>query len=429
MPVMSITLLIVAVLLLVVGAPVAVALGMSSVLVMIVFQPVPSLQIIPQLFSEASTSFVMLAVPLFILVGNLMERGSIGRNLINMTSALVGWQTGGLGAVNIVGSMIFGGISGSSLADTATFGSILVPRMQEEGYPLDYAAAVTSTSSTLSVIIPPSILLVLAAAATQQSVAKALAGGLIPGLLVTVLLLIPNYVICKKRGYGKIVKFSVKNVWQTFKTCWTALMAPILILGTIFSGLVTPTEGAAIAVLYILLVDGLIYRRLGWKDIWESLKGAASLTSAILFIATSSAIANFIIAFEGVPTHMANVLLGIGGGSAGFLVLTIIFLIVVGMFMDASPAILIFGPLLTPIAVRAGIDPTHFIVIMVLAFALGLTTPPYGVCLFSVASVCKVPMDRLIRKSVPFYLAMVLVLIAVAFIPSISLMFPKLLGI
>lgn len=426
---MSISLVVLAALLLIIGTPIAVALGLSSALVMLVFKPVPSLQLIPQLFSEASTSFIMLAVPLFILAGNLMESGTVGKKLIDFTTSIFGWAKGGLGAVNIVGSMLFGGISGSSLADTATFGTIMVPRMEEDGYPRDYAGAVTLTSSSLSVIIPPSILLVLAAAASQQSVSRALAGGLLPGILITVSLLIPNYFISKKNGYGHRIPFSFKNVGKKFKECWTALIAPIIILGTIFSGIVTPTEGAAVAVLYILFIDGIIYRQFKVKDIIEALKKTAILTSAILFIVTSSAITNFIIAYENVPKVLAEILTSVPGGQIGFLLLIDIILIFIGMTIDASPATIIFTPLFLPIAMSLGIDPTHFIVITVMGLALGLTTPPYGVCLYSIASVCNIPMDKLISRSIPFYCAMLITLILVTIIPQISLFIPNLFGL
>lgn len=429
MPVMTITLAILVVIFLLLSTPVAVALGLASMLVMMIFRPVPSMQIIPQLFSEASTSFTLLAVPLFILAGNLMERGTMGRKLIEFTTSVVGWMTGGLGVVNIVGSMIFGGISGSSLADVATFGSILVPRMKEDGYDEYYAGAVTLTSSCLSVIIPPSILLVLAGAVTQQSVARALAGGLIPGILITIALLIPNYFICKKNKYGSRIPFSIAKVIHKFKSCWTALVAPLIILGTIFSGLVTPTEGAAVTVLYILLVDGVFYKKLGWKEIGGAFIDASVLTSAILFIATSSAIANFIIAYENVPQFLAKVMENMPGGQIGFLILMDIILILIGMVVDASPAIIIFGPIFLPIAANLGIDPTHFIVLMVTGLALGLTTPPYGVCLFSIASVCNLSMGKLVSKSIPFYIAMALAFILVSFIPQLTLFLPNLLGL
>lgn len=429
MPVMSITLLILAVVLMLLGTSIAVSLGLSAILVMLIYQPVPNMMIIPQMFSEASTSFVLLAVPLFILAGNLMERGTMGRNLIDFTTSLVGWAKGGLGAATITGSMIFGGISGSSLADTATFGTIMVPRMVNDGYPKDYAAGLTLTASCLAVIIPPSILIVLAAASTLQSVGKALAGGILPGILITALLFVPNYVISKKHGYGSRIPFSLKNVFHKLTTCWTALIAPLIILGSIFSGVVTPTEGALVAVFYILFVDMLVFRRLKWADLVDASKSTAVLTSAILFIATSSAMANWIIAYENVPKFMAEALVGVPGGTVGFLILINIFLLIIGMTLDAGPATIIFTPLFLPVAVSMGIDPTHFLIIMVCGFALGLVTPPYGVCLFSISSICSIPMDRLVRASMPFYAVIFMAMLMITFIPAITLFIPNILGL
>ncbi|MDR1520529.1 MAG: TRAP transporter large permease [Planctomycetota bacterium] len=428
-PVMTTSLVVVACVFIFIGAPMAMALGLSAVAIVFYFEPVQNAQIVPRLLSEASTSFVLLAVPLFILAGNLMSRGTVGRNLIDFTTSIVGWMPGGLGAVNIVGSMLFGGISGSSLADTATFGSILVPRMVDDGYPKDYAGAVTLTSSTLSVVIPPSLLLVLAAATTEQSVGRALAGGLAPGVLLTAMLLVPNHVICKRHNYGTHIPFSRANVWDRFKSCWTAVVAPLIVLGSIFSGFVTPTEGAAFAVLYVLFIDFVVFRKLSLRDLWNSLRDAGVLTAAILFIATSSAVANWIVAFEHIPDFMAAILMNLPGGKYGFLAVVVLMLIFVGMVVDATPATLIFTPLFLPIAMKIGVDPTHFLVLVVVALALGLTTPPYGVCLFSISTVCNIPMEKLVRESLPFYVFMTITLVLVTFIPEISLAAPNLLGL
>ena len=429
LPVMTLTLILAAGFLIFIGTPMAMALGLSAIGVIVWYRPVPSAQIVPRLLSEASTSFILLAVPLFILAGNLMARGTVGRNLIDFTTSIVGWMPGGLGAVNIVGSMLFGGISGSSLADTATFGSILVPRMAADGYPRDYAGAVTLTSSCLSVVIPPSILLVLAAASTEQSVGRALAGGLVPGIMLTVMLLIPNHIICKKNNYGSRIPFSWANVGSKFKSCWTAIIAPAIVLGTIFSGVVTPTEGAALAVLYVLIIDFIIFRKLSAADIWSCVKDAGVLTAAILFIATSSAVSNWIVAFEKIPHFMGVLLSSLPGGKWGFLIVVMILVIMIGMVVDASPACLIFVPLFLPIAVQMGVDPIHFIVLTVVGLALGLTTPPYGVCLFSISAVCKIPMENLVKRSMPFYVFMALSMVLVAFVPGLSLWVPNWLGI
>ncbi len=428
MPVMTCTLVGICVVLFLSGVPIAVALGFASMLAMMIFKPVPSMMLLPQLFSEMSVSFTMVAIPLFILVGNLMERGSIGRKLINWVTSFVGWMTGGLGVVNVVASMIFGGISGSSLADTATFGTILVPRMVDEGYSADYSGAITLTSSCLSVIIPPSILMVLAAASSNQSASRALAGGVVPGILVTALLLVPNYFICRKRGYGKHHPFVWRSVLSQTVESLPAIIAPVIVLAGIFSGLVTPTEGAGIAVLYILIMDGCILRNLGLGEIWYALKKTATQTSCILIIATSSAIMNYIISLEGIPMLLLNLLAAVPGGKVGFLAVTILIMLVIGMTMDAAPASIIFTPLFLPAALRLGIDPTHYLVVIIMGLALGLTTPPYGVCIFSTASVTGIPIPRLVRASIPFYLMLVVAFVFITYIPSLSLIGPYLFG-
>lgn len=429
MPVMTLTLVGICVILFLLGTPIAVSLGLASFLSVAIFKPVPDLMILPQLFSEASVSFTMLAVPLFILVGNLMERGTIGRRLIDWVNSFTSWMTGGLGVVNTVASMIFGGISGSSLADTATFGTILVPRMVDEGYDRDYSGAITMTTSTLSVIIPPSILMVLAAAACNQSVSRALAAGVGPGILLTLLFLVPNYIICKKHGYGTKKPFVFKVFLEKSKSCLTAIIAPLIVLVSIFSGTVTPTEGAAIAVLYILIVDGLIGRNLSLKDLWHCCLKTAELTSVILFIATSGALLNYVLNFEGIPLLLRNLLTSVPGGKVGFMLTIILIMIGIGMAMDASPASIIFSPLFMPAALELGIDPSHFLIVLIFGLALGLTTPPYGVCIFSTASITGIPMQKLIKAALPFYLIMIVGYLLVAFVPEISTGIPTILGL
>ena len=429
MPIMTLTLVAICVVLFICGVPIAVALGLASFLSVAIFKPVPDLIILPQLFSEASVSFTMLAVPLFILVGNLMERGTIGKKLIEWVNSFVCWLTGGLGVVNIVASMVFGGISGSSLADTATFGSILVPRMVDEGYDRDYSGAITMTTSTLSVIIPPSILMVLAAAACSQSVSRALAAGVGPGVILTLMFCVPNYLISKKHGYGVKKPFNLRVFLSKSKGCLTAIIAPLIVLVSIFSGAVTPTEGAGVAVLYILVVDGLIGRNLGLKDIWHCCLKTAELTSVILLIATSGSLLNYVLNFEGIPRLLLQLLTHVPGGKYGFVITVIIVMILIGMTMDASPASIIFPPLFIPAALAMDIDPSHFLIVMIFGLALGLSTPPYGVCIFSTASVTGIPMQNLIKAAVPFYIVMVICYVLVAFVPAISLAIPTLLNL
>ena len=428
MPEMTITLLALAVIMFVLGVPIAAALGLAASLVLFIFRPIPNMMMIPQVLSEAGASFVLLAVPLFVLVGNLMERGTMGRQLIDFSMAFVGWAKGGLGAVNVFGSFLFGGISGSSVADAATFSTILVPRMKAEGYPSDYSAALTVTTATLSTIRPPSIQIILAAAVTNQSIGRALTGALLPAVVVLLLLFIPNYFISRKRGYGKNHPFSFSNLWHQTKKSWTALFAPVIIMGSILSGLVTPTEAAGIAVLYILVVDWIFYRQLGPKEIWEALKKTAGITSAILLVASASALMNFIIAFENIPMMLSGVLASVPGGKIGFIAVFLFLVVIIGVMLDATPATLIFAPLFLPAAVSLGIDPTHFIILWVMGVALGMTTPGYGVCVFTVATITRVPIGAMVIKAIPFYLVTLLGIVIVAAFPQIVLVLPNLIG-
>lgn len=425
---MTITLLCLAVAFIILGMPIAVCLGFSSLIVMLLFQPVP-LVIVPQLLFSNSTSFIMVAVPLFILVGNLMERGSIGKNLIDFVETIFGSTTGGLGSVNIVGSMMFGGISGSSLADTAVFGSILVPQMEKQGYPKEYAAGVTVISSCLSVIIPPSINIVLAAAIISASVSRSMAAGVIPGILLTLIMLFVNLRISIKNNYGYKTPFNIRNIYSSFKETWTALIAPLIILGGIFSGLVTPTESAALGVLYVLFIDFFLFKKLTLKDIKNALYQTGKLTSSILLIATGSAVANYILAFEKVPFLMSKALSQVPGGQFGFSFLLVIFLILLGAIMDAGPIIIIFTPLFLPVAMSLGMDPVHYLIIIVTCTGVGLTTPPYGVCLFSLSAITGISIQKISRSTIPFYLAVFVGLSMIAFLPKLSLFLPNLLGL
>ncbi len=427
-PVMTLTLIAITAVLFIIGTPIGVSLGLASIISMVVYKAVPNLIVLPQLFGESATSFTMLAVPLFILAGNLMEGGSIGRKLIRWVDSFTCWMTGGLGVVNIVASMVFGGISGSSLADTATFGTLLVPMMVEEGYDRDYSGAITMTTSTLSVIIPPSLLMVLAAASSQQSVARALSAGVGAGVFLTLMFCIPNYIICKKNNFGLKRPFSLKYALKMTRDCATAIVAPLIILVSIFSGWVTPTEAAGIAVLYVLLVDGVFTHNLPLRKIWECCEKTAEQTSGILFIATSGAVLIYILNIEDIPKILERLLLSVPGGRYGYLFVIIIIMILIGMVMDASPAAMIFAPLFMPSALAIGVDPSHFLIILVFGLALGLSTPPYGVCIFSTANITKIPMHGLIRAAVPFYIVMVITYFVVAYFPPLTLAIPTLLG-
>jgi len=426
MPVMTITSAIVAGILTILGVPLAVALGLSCTIALLVFQPIPSFELIPQMMSVVTEDFILTAVPLFILAGVVMERGGLGKKMISLINSLVGWAPGGLGVANIIGSMVFGGCSGSSLADTACLGSILIPRMVDEGYDRHYAGAVTATSSTLAVVIPPSILLIVWAVIAEQSVALLLVVGFLPCILITLFLLIPNYYISRKRKYGRVTKFSYKTFLKELKSGIPPILAPVIIIGGIMTGFFTPTEAAGVASIYALLVTVFIYKGLNINLLIEILVEAGKLTAGILFIVAASRLFTWIIAWEGVPRLISNLLLSFTDSPIVFLLLVNILLIFTGMVLDVICALMIFTPLLLPAAIAIGVDPIHLGVIMVGNLAIGLVTPPFGACLFSTAAVGKMSIEGIVKESLPFYGVLILSLLLYTYIPQIVLFLPNL---
>ena len=426
MPIMTITSSLIAVVLAILGVSLGVALGLACTIALLVFQPIPSFELIPQMMSVVTEDFILTAVPLFILAGVIMEKGGLGQRMIWLVNSLVGWMPGGLGAANIVGSMVFGGCSGSSLADTACLGSILIPRMVSEGYDRNYSGAVTATSSTLAVVIPPSILLIVWAVIAEQSVARLLVGGFLPGVLITIFLLIPNHFISLKRNYGKIVKFSFKGFLKVLKSGILPILTPIIIIGGIMTGFFTPTEAAGVSSVYALIVTVFIYRGLTLNLFLEILVEAGKLTAGILFIVAASRLFVWIIAWEDVPRLVSNFLLSITRNPIIFLMLVNILLIFIGMFLDTICSIIVFTPLILPAAIEVGINPIHLGVIMVGNLAIGLVTPPFGACLFSTAVVGKMPIEGIVKESFPFYGALILSLLLYTYIPQLVLFLPNL---
>jgi len=422
---MSLTVFGLAFFLLLSGAPVFVSIGLASIATILIHTPVPLISI-PQLMFSGIESYVLVAIPLFVLSGVLMESTGVAKRLIDFAKAGVGWARGGLGGSNVVASFIFGGMSGSSVADTVALGTILIPEMEADGYDKGYSAAITALSSTLAVIVPPSILMVIIGAVSELSVSWLLIGGLGPGLLLTSTMMIQNYIICRKNNYGSVRKFSFGNLWKTFRTGIWALGAPIIIMLGIMSGIVTPTESGGLAVIYTLLIATFFYKTLTGKILYDSFVSAARLTAAVVAIIGSSSIFTFILTFEGLPQIVADFLLGFTTNQMAIFFIINIFLLFMGMFLDAGVAIIVMAPILFPVATAVGIHPIHFAVVFVLNLAIGMVTPPFGVCLFSTCNVARMEMGQLIRSALPLYLSMITVLILTTLLPQIVLWIPML---
>ncbi len=416
---MSLTLLVVFLCLAALGVPLAVALGLGT-LTTLWWYGLP-LSMITQSMATSINSFLLIAVPLFILAGQIMERGGLSERIFDAAESLIGRFRGGLGHVNIVSSFIFGGISGSSVADIASLGPITIRSMTSRGYPRPYAAAMTLITSTLATLVPPSILIIVAAAAAGVSVGGALAGGLGPGLLLALALAAYNAWISGRKGYGTRVAFDGRRATRAFLRAMPSIGAPVIILTGMFSGIVTPTEAAGLAVLYTLLVAGILHREIGWRDVLELTIQAGRTAGAVLLILMVASAATYLFTVDQLPRKASGWLAFFdGSGFATLLFMGVIF-IVVGMFMDIVAAALMLIPVIMPAAVQAGIDPMHFLIFMSACLAVGLASPPVGTCLFATAYVSKVPIPRLIVAALPFYAINLVVLILVAAFPQIVL--------
>lgn len=406
------------------GIPIAFVLGLTSFMGLLYSGEIPLLLIPKQMFS-GTDSFPLLAVPFFILAGNLMNIGGITKRLIHFCNILLGYIRGGLALVNVVASMFFAGITGAAVADTSALGSILIPAMVREKYDKDFSAAVTAASSTIGPIIPPSIPMVIMGTVGELSIGALFLAGVIPGILVGLSLLVVAYVTSVKRDYPKEKKRSVKEFFLGFKDALLALLMPAIIMGGILGGIFTPTEAAVVAVVYAFLVSFLVYREIKFKDLPKVMIDSVVTTSIIMFVIANSAIFGWILANHQVPQTVAQLFLSISTNKWVLLFLINIFLLFVGTFMETTASLIILTPILLPLAVKVGIDPVHFGLVMVLNLVIGLITPPLGVCLFIACSIAKITLEQIIKAILPFLIAAITVLFVVTYIPELVLWLPR----
>lgn len=408
------------------GFPVALCLGITSIAALWM-QDVPMVLVAQRLF-QGMNSFPLLAVPFFVLAGELMNRCGITQRLINFAYVLVGRVPGGLAHTNVVSSMLFGGISGSAVADAAAIGSIMVPGMIRNGYGPGFSAALTAAASTMGPIIPPSILMVIMGVTTGMSIGALFVAGIVPGIMLGLGMMLYSYVVALRRNYPRdTCPLTFKRFWGEFMAAAPALMAPVIILGGILAGIFTPTEAAAVAVLYAFLL-GLAYRTLRWADCKEVLTSSGVTTAVLLLIIGTANIFSWVLTAEQIPTRMAQGLLAITENPYLILLLINLLLVFVGMFLEGGAAIIILAPTLLAVATQVGIDPLHFGMIMVLNMAVGLLTPPLGVCLFVVCGVTGLPLGRVTRAVMPFLGVEFAVLLLITYIPALVLTLPKMFG-
>lgn len=408
--------------------PIAYAVGLSSVLCLLVQGS--SLSDVCRLMVKGISSFSLMAVPFFITMGVLMGSGGISDKLIALANACVGWMRGGLAMVNVVASYFFGGISGSASADTASIGTIMIPMMVDQGYDADFSTAVTITSSCEGLLVPPSHNMVIyATTAGGISVGSLFLAGYLPGALLAISLMVGSYIISVKRNYPKGDRFSIRNFFRQLGTSGWALAAVIIVVIGVVAGVFTATESAAIAVIYSLFVSVFVYKGLDWKGVWRELGSCVDTLGIVLILIATSAVFGNCLTMLHVPDMAAQAIVSITDNRIVLILLLNLILLVLGCIMDMAPIILIATPILLPIATQyCGLDPVQFGIIVVLNCGIGLLTPPVGAVLFIGSAVAKLPMEKVVKATLPFYLCMIITLLLISFLPDISLILPKVFG-
>jgi C4-dicarboxylate transporter DctM subunit len=406
--------------------PISVTVGLAMVSGLLMGGKFPIMTFV-QRMHDGLNSFTLIAIPLFMLTGRLMALGGVTDDLIKLSKALVGFLRGGLGYVNIVASMFFAGITGSCSSDTASIGAILIPAMVKEGYDSEFSVAVTCTSSVIGIIIPPSIPMVLYASIGNVSLPRLLFGGFIPGILVGFALMAVTFVFAKKKNYPRSDIMSPKEiVWAIIKGV-PALMTIVILLGGIMLGVFTPTEAAAIAVLYSLVLGMFYYKEIKIKHIPGIMLEVAVSTGMIALLVSTATCLGYFFAIENLPKIVSDTLLSISTNKYVILILINIVLLFVGMWLDLGAALIIFAPILLPVVISLGVDPVHFGLIMVVNLGIGVVTPPVGGCLFLACAIGKIPIMSVIKTLLPFILSMVIAMLIITYIPQSVLWVPNLI--
>lgn len=402
-----------------IGAPIGIALGVSTAF-MLYFTTTIDMTTMASACFGGLDSFPLMAIPFFILAGNLMKSGGISRRLLDLADAMVGHIRGSIGMVTIVASMFFAALSGSAPATVTSIGSITIPEMKDKGYDPAYATALTAASGTIGVIIPPSIPFVIYGVVSGASIADMFIAGIIPGILIGVALMVVNYVIARKYGYGVTKKFNMKDVVVKLKDSIWALLVPVIILGGIYGGIFTPTESAVVGIVYALIVGVFVYKELNAKTIYEAFRDTVLINGQTTFlVGLSLAFARYLTMAQ-VPTTVANSILNLSNPIVILLVINLL-LLVIGCFIDNISSTVILTPILLPIVVGLGMSPVQFGIVMTVNLAIGFITPPYGANLFYASAVGNVPLEKIAVKILPMIAVMAVILLGLTFIPQLSL--------
>lgn len=377
--------------------------------------------VLPQFMTEGSMIYVLIAIPLYLFAGAIMNESGMSHRIIRLCNAVVGHWRGGLALVNVLSSMLFAGMSGEAVADTAGVGSVMIPAMEKDGYDTEFSAAVTVSSAVIGPIIPPSVPMILCAALASTSVGRMFLGGMIPGILFGLSLMVLVYIISIKRNYPVHEKATGKELWLAFKDSILGLLTIVIILGGIFTGIFTPIEAAGIAVVYSFLLGWLVYGALPLRRLPEIAVEVTKTTGVIMFIIALSKFYSFILTREQIPQQIIQFLMGLSNNTTVVMVIITLGLFVIGCFLSTTPALMLVVPVLLPLVTEAGYDLVHFFVVVTLALLLGTLTPPVGINLYLVSTISGVPSTRLLKELIPFYFVLIGVIFLTLFFPWIVL--------
>ncbi len=415
----------------VIGVPIAFSIGIATICAFFfAVDFLPAITTVAQRMAGGLNSFALLAIPLFILSGQLMARGGIARRLIDFSKAFIGMMPGGLAFVNIISCMLFGSISGSAVATTSAIGGFMIPEMKQEDYDGDFSAALTATASTTGLLIPPSnILIIYAVASGGVSIAALFVAGYLPGLLMGLALMLVVAGYAKKHKLPRGATVGVREAAKQTLAALPSLLLVVIVIGGILGGVFTATEAGAIAVVYSLVLAVFVYRDVRVGELTEILLRSAETTAIVMFLIGTSIAMSWLLAFENVPGEMASLLLHLSENPLLLLLLINLFLLAIGIFMDMTPAVLIFTPIFLPVAMELGISPLHFGIMLIMNLTIGLCTPPVGSVLFVSCAVAKTSIGKIVRPMIPMYVALIAALMLVTYVPGISEFLPRYFGL
>jgi C4-dicarboxylate transporter, DctM subunit len=408
------------------GMPVSISLGLTVLTFVFTMTHIP-LEIVAQKLFTGIEKFEIMAIPFFILAGNFLTHGGVARRMINFASAMVGHWHGGLGLAGVMACALFAAVSGSSPATVVAIGSIILPAMIKQGFPKRFGAGVITTSGALGILIPPSIVMVMYSVTTNTSVGKLFMAGVVPGLLLACLLGLTTWSLAKKHDYPRLPKASWAERWNAFRRSAWGLFLIVIVMGGIYSGAFTPTEAAAMAAVYAFIIAVFVYKDLKLKQVGKVLLDSASMSAMLLYIITNAMLFSFLMTNEQIPQAMAEWITGQGLGVVGFLLVVNVLLLLAGNVMEASSIVLIMAPILFPVAIKLGIDPVHFGILIVVNMEVGMCHPPVGLNLYVASGITKMGISELTIAVLPWLLTMLGFLALITYVPQISLWLPNLI--